>query len=256
MPISKKVYPSAVASLAILFFFLCTQQPSQVSRGEESVASAQRNAKPLKERVLTRAEQEALTPAEVLEMLRAGNQRFVAGTLTLRDHSAQVRKAALGQYPKAIILSCVDSRVPVEDVFDRGIGDIFVARNPGNFVNVDVVGGMEFACKLAGAKLILVLGHEDCGAIKGAIDHVQLGNLTTMLENIQPSVEQVAKRKGEETSKNEAFVQQVAKQNVRDAITNIRKLSPVLLDLERQGKIKMVGAIYNMDTGEVDFFEQ
>jgi carbonic anhydrase len=255
MQIKKSTSRLVVAGLATLLFSGCMQSAPS-SHHRESVAAEQGDVKPLKERVLSRAEQEALTPAEVLELLRAGNQRFVGGTLTLRDHSAQVRKAALGQYPKAIILSCVDSRVPVEDVFDRGIGDIFVARNPGNFVNVDVVGGMEFACKLAGAKLILVLGHEDCGAIKGAIDHVQLGNLTTMLENIQPSVEQVAKRKGEETSKNEAFVQQVAKQNVRDAITNIRKLSPVLLDLERQGKIKMVGAIYNMDTGEVDFFEQ
>jgi carbonic anhydrase len=255
MQIKKSTSRLVVAGLATLLFSGCMQSAPS-SHHRESVTAEQGDVKPLKERVLSRAEQEALAPAEVLELLRAGNQRFVGGTLTLRDHSAQVRKAALGQYPKAIILSCVDSRVPVEDVFDRGIGDIFVARNPGNFVNVDVVGGMEFACKLAGAKLILVLGHEDCGAIKGAIDHVQLGNLTTMLENIQPSVEQVAKRKGEETSKNEAFVQQVAKQNVRDAITNIRKLSPVLLDLERQGKIKMVGAIYNMDTGEVDFFEQ
>ena len=256
MPISKKVYPSAVASLVILFFFLCTQQPSQVSRGEESVASAQRNAKPLKERVLTRAEQEALMPAEVLEMLRAGNRRFVAGTLTLRDHSAQVRKAALGQFPKAIVLSCVDSRVPVEDVFDRGIGDVFVTRNAGNFVNVDVLGGMEFACKVAGAKLILVMGHEDCGAVKGAIDNVKLGNLTAMLKNIRPSVKEVAKKAGEGTSEDDAFVQKVTKQNVRDAIANIRKLSPVLVDLEQQGQLKIVGAVYNMDTGEVDFLEQ
>lgn len=252
----KQVYPSAVASLAILFFFLCTWQLSQVSRGAESVASAQKNAKPLKERVLTRAEQEALTPAEVLEMLRAGNRRFVAGTLTLRDHSSQVRKAALGQFPKAIVLSCVDSRVPVEDVFDRGIGDVFVARNAGNFVNVDVLGGMEFACKVAGAKLILVMGHEDCGAVKGAIDNVKLGNLTAMLKNIRPSVKEVAKKAGEGTSEDDRFVKKVTKQNVRDAIANIRKLSPILVDLEQQGQLKIVGAVYNMDTGEVDFLEQ
>ena len=189
-------------------------------------------------------------------MLREGNRRFAAGTLTLRDHSAQVRKAALGQFPKAIILSCVDSRVPVEDVFDRGIGDIFVTRNAGNFVNVDVLGGMEFACKVAGAKLILVMGHEDCGAVKGAIDNVKLGNLTAMLKNIRPSVAQVAEKVGEGTSGDEAFVQKVTKQNVRDAIANIRKHSPVLLDLERQGRLKIVGGIYNMDTGEVEFFDE
>ena len=211
--------------------------------------------KPLKERVLTKAEQAALSPAQVFEMLQAGNQRFADGTLTLRDHSAQVRKAALGQYPKAIILSCVDSRVPVEDVFDRGIGDVFVTRNAGNFVNVDVLGGMEFACKVAGAKLILVMGHDDCGAVKGAIDNVKLGNLTAMLKNIRPSVAQVAAKAGEGTSTDEAFVQKVTKQNVRDAIANIRKLSPVLLDLEKQGQLKIVGGVYDMDTGGVTFLD-
>ena len=210
---------------------------------------------PLKERVLTQKEQQALTPADVLSMLRDGNKRFADGTLTLRDHSAQVRKAALGQFPKAIILSCVDSRVPVEDVFDRGIGDIFVTRNAGNFVNVDVLGGMEFACKVAGAKLIVVMGHDDCGAVKGAIDNVKLGNLTAMLKNIRPSVAQVAEKKGKGTSADEKFVHQVTKQNVRDAIVNIREQSPVLSDMEKAGDIAIVGGVYNMDTGKVDFFK-
>ena len=237
-----------------MFLFMLTLDGASLALAEETGEID--GLKPLKERILTQAEQQALSPEEVFSMLRVGNQRFVAGTLTLRDHSAQVRKAALGQFPKAIILSCVDSRVPVEDVFDRGIGDIFVTRNAGNFVNVDVLGGMEFACKVAGAKLILVLGHEDCGAIKGAIDKVKLGNLTTMLENIQPSVTHVADEAGRETSAHEGFVQKVAKQNVRDAIANIRKFSPVLLNLERQGKIKVVGGIYNMNSGEVKFFDE
>ena len=237
-----------------MFLFMLTLDGASLALAEETGEID--GLKPLKERILTQAEQQALSPEEVFSMLRVGNQRFVAGTLTLRDHSAQVRKAALGQFPKAIILSCVDSRVPVEDVFDRGIGDIFVTRNAGNFVNVDVLGGMEFACKVAGAKLILVLGHEDCGAIKGAIDKVKLGNLTTMLENIQPSVTHVADEVGRETSAHEGFVQKVAKQNVRDAIANIRKFSPVLLNLERQGKIKVVGGIYNMNSGEVKFFDE
>lgn len=210
---------------------------------------------PLRERVLTQAEQQALTPEQVLEMLRAGNHRFMAGTLTLRDHSAQVRKAALGQFPKAIVLSCVDSRVPVEDVFDRGIGDVFVTRNAGNFVNVDVLGGMEFACKVAGAKLILVMGHDDCGAVKGAIDNVKLGNLTAMLKNIRPSVKEVTQEFGERTSADDEFVRKVTKQNVRDAIHNIRTQSPVLVDLEKQGDLKLVGAVYNMDSGAVEFLD-
>jgi carbonic anhydrase len=236
-----------------MFLFVFTLHASHALAEETSEIDG---LQPLKERILTQAEQQALTPEQVLGMLQAGNRRFMDGTLTLRDHSAQVRKAALGQFPKAIILSCVDSRVPVEDVFDRGIGDIFVTRNAGNFVNVDVLGGMEFACKVAGAKLILVMGHEDCGAVKGAIDNVKLGNLTAMLKNIRPSVAQVAEKAGEGTSADEGFVQKVAKQNVHDAITKIRKLSPVLLDLERQGKLKVVGGIYNMNTGEVEFFDE
>ncbi|MCA9006529.1 MAG: carbonic anhydrase, partial [Planctomycetaceae bacterium] len=144
--------------------------------------------KPLVNRVLTQEEQAKLTPDEVLTMLKEGNQRFVAGTLTARDHSKLVREAALGQYPKAVILSCLDSRVPVEDVFDRGIGDIFVARVAGNFENTDILGSMEFACKVAGSKLVFVLGHESCGAVNGAIDGVELGNITAMLANIKPAV--------------------------------------------------------------------
>jgi carbonic anhydrase len=236
-----------------MFLFMFTLDGASLALAEETGEID--GLKPLKEKILTQAEQQALSPEEVFSMLRVGNQRFVAGTLTLRDHSAQVRKAALGQYPKAIILSCVDSRVPVEDVFDRGIGDVFVTRNAGNFVNVDVLGGMEFACKVAGAKLIVVMGHEDCGAVKGAIDNVKLGNLTAMLKNIRPSVAQVADKEGKGTSGDEKFVHQVTKQNVRDAIANIREHSPVLSDMEKAGDIAIVGGVYNMDTGKVDFFK-
>jgi len=143
----------------------------------------------LREEVLTAEEQAALTPYEVIELLRQGNQRFVRNDLTLRDHSAMVRRSAGAQYPKAIVLSCVDSRVPVEDVFDRGIGDVFVARVAGNFVNPDILGSMEFACGVSGAKLILVMGHEHCGAVKAAIDGVEVGNITGMLARIRPAVE-------------------------------------------------------------------
>ena len=213
------------------------------------------NAPPLVERVLTQEEQEKLTPDEVLRLLQDGNRRFVSGTLTSRDHSKLVREAAKGQFPKAMILSCVDSRIPVEDVFDRGIGDVFVARVAGNFENTDILGSIEFACKVSGAKLVLVLGHEHCGAVKAAIDGAVLGNITPMLENIKPAVESVAGYKGDKSSNNPGFVHMVAEKNVRLTIEDIRTRSPILKEMEDEGKIKIVGAMYSMDTGEVEFLE-
>ena len=153
-------------------------------------------------------------------------------------------------------MSCLDARIPVEDVFDRGIGDVFVARVAGNFDNTDILGSMEFACKVSGSKLILVLGHEHCGAVKGAIDGVELGNITAMLANIRPAVDHFAEYKGEKTSKNEEFVHMVAEQNVRATIEDIRKNSPILQEMEAGGEIKIVGGLYEMNTGEVSFFEQ
>lgn len=202
--------------------------------------------------VLTQEERDALSPDDVLAILREGNERFVNNDLTERDHSAQIRAAVSGQHPKAAILSCVDSRVPVEDVFDRGIGDVFVGRVAGNFVNEDMLGSLEFACKVAGAKLIVVLGHEHCGAVKSAIDDVKLGNITAMLSKIRPAVEAVD-YDGERTSGNEAFVHMVCEANVRHNVDRIRAESPILKELEDGGAIKVVGATYDMDTGEVTF---
>mgnify|MGYP000524013422 CR=1 FL=1 len=165
-----------------------------------------------------------------------------------------MRKTASGQFPKAVILSCVDSRIPVEDVFDRGIGDIFVARVAGNFANTDILGSMEFACKVSGAKLVLVLGHEHCGAVKAAIDNVKLGNITAMLSNIRPAVEGV-KYAGQRSSQNSEFVHMVAEANVRNTIETIRKQSPILKELEDQGLIQITGALYDMDSGVVDFLK-
>ena len=210
---------------------------------------------PLVERVLTQAEQDKLTPDEVLRLLKDGNRRFVSGTLTSRDHSKLVREAANGQFPKAMILSCVDSRIPVEDVFDRGIGDVFVARVAGNFENTDILGSMEFACKVSGAKLVLVLGHEHCGAVKAAIDGVVLGNITRMLENIKPAVESISGYEGRKSSGNPEFVHMVAEKNVRLTIEDVRKRSTILKEMEDAGDIKIVGALYDMDTGEIDFLE-
>ena len=201
------------------------------------------------DRVLTRDEQQQLTPDQVLTLLREGNARFVAGDVTHRDHQAQVRAAVEGQWPKAIVLSCVDSRIPTEDVFDCGIGDLFVARVAGNFVNVDILGSMEFACN------VLVLGHEHCGAIKGAIDEVELGNLTALLAKIAPAVGET-QHEGPHTSKNPDYVHRVAEQNVRLNLKRIRAESEVLAALEAEGAIAIVGAMYDMDDGTVPFLAE
>lgn len=209
--------------------------------------------KPLIEKVLTAEEQANLTPDDVLKSLKEGNHRFVNNDLTARDHTVQIRKAANGQFPKAVVLSCLDSRVPVEDVFDKGIGDLFVARVAGNFVNEDILGSMEFGCKVAGSKLILILGHEHCGAVKAAVDNVKLGNITAMLSKIRPSVEGIHDYNGDKTSSNPEFVHMVCEKNVLRTIEDIRAGSPILKEMEDQGTIKIVGGVYDMDTGEVDF---
>ncbi len=210
---------------------------------------------PRTDRVLTQQEQQALSSDEIFQLFKEGNERFVSGTLTSRDHSAQVRDAADGQFPKAIVLSCVDSRVPVEDVFDLGIGDIFVARVAGNFENTDILGSMEYATKVSGAKMILVLGHEDCGAVKAAIDEVQLGNITAMLKNIKPAIDSLSDYEGEQSSSNLEFVHLVAEKNVRLSMDDIRERSPILNEMENDGQIAIIGGLYDMDTGVVEFLD-
>lgn len=209
----------------------------------------------LVETVLTEEEQEALSPAEVLESLRAGNERFIRSALTARDHSEMIRNSADSQFPKAIVLSCVDSRVPVEDVFDKGIGDIFVTRVFGNFVNDDILASMEFATKVAGAKLILVMGHENCGAIHAALDGTELGHMTKMLKNIKPAIKSSTVAKGPRNSKNRLLVHEVSENNVRIAMENIVNESPLLKKMRDNGKIDIKGAVYDMDTGVVNFIK-
>ncbi|MDU1889908.1 MAG: carbonic anhydrase family protein [Dysgonomonas sp.] len=207
--------------------------------------------------VLTKEEQDKLTPDKVLEILKQGNEEFISDNLTVRNNSERVRHAALGQYPKAVVLSCLDSRVPVEDVFHRGIGDIFVARVAGNIVNEDILGSMEYACKVSGSKLIVVLGHEYCGAIKSAIDDVKVGNITSMLSKVQPAVTKAKVNfEGEKTSKNPKFVEAVCDHNVHNVIGDIRKGSPILKEMEDKGEIKIVGGVYDMETGKVNFFSE
>jgi len=208
----------------------------------------------LTEEVLTAAQQAKLTPDTVLSILKKGNEEFIADALTIRNTSSRIRKAALGQYPKAVILSCLDSRVPVEDVFHRGIGDLFVARVAGNIVNDDILGSLEYACKVSGAKVVVVLGHEHCGAIKSAIDNVKLGNITTLLSKIRPAVEADHDGfKGEKVSSNKAYVHHVCVENIKLGIKNIREKSPILKEMETSGAIKIVGALYIMETGQVAF---
>ena len=195
------------------------------------------------------------TPAQVLDWLKRGNERFASGRPEPRDMLHDQEVTAAGQYPRAVILSCIDSRAPAEFIFDAGIGDLFNARIAGNIADADLVGSMEFACKVAGSKLVVVMGHTSCGAIKGACDRVQLGNLTGLLEKIQPAVSAVRDVAGERNSKNTAFVEAVAEANVRLTVERVRELSPILRDMESEGKIRIVGCMYDLETGRVRFFE-
>ncbi|WP_431244099.1 carbonic anhydrase family protein [Flavobacterium sp. P21] len=238
--------------LASILAVSCQKKETKDAKQTTTVDSIEKLV-PLKEKVLTAEEQKALTPDYVIQSLKDGNKRFRNNDLTLRDHSALVRDATEGQYPKAVILSCLDSRIPVEDVFDKGIGDLFVARVAGNFVNEDLLGSMEFGCKVSGAKLILVLGHESCGAIKSAIDDVKLGNITAMLSKIKPAIAKSKDFKGDKTSKNDEFVEHVAKTNVLETIENIKARSPILKEMADKGEIKIIGAYYDLHSGEVIF---
>jgi len=201
---------------------------------------------------LSKEQRDRMTPAKVIEELQKGNERFRAGKMAPRDYLAEKRSSASGQYPAAVILGCIDSRAPAEIIFDAGIGDTFNARIAGNVVNDDLLGSMEFACAAAGAKLILLLGHTACGAVKGAIDDVVLGNLTGLLARIKPAIP-ATKFDGEKSSKNAVYVDAVARTNVGLAIENIRRRSPVLEDLEKKGSIQITGAMYNIASGMVEF---
>lgn len=202
---------------------------------------------------LTKDMRDQLTPDQILETLKRGNERFRAGKMSPHDYLAQKRATVAAQYPAAVILSCIDSRAPAEIILDTRIGDAFNARIAGNIADDDVLGSLEFACAVAGAKLVLVMGHTGCGAIKGAIDGAQLGNLTGLLSKIRPAVD-ATRYEGERTSKNGEFVDDVAMTNVRLTIGAIRERSEVLAGLENGGKIKLVGAMYRLAGGRVDFF--
>jgi carbonic anhydrase len=192
---------------------------------------------------LTRVRGDTLTPEKAFDLLKAGNARFVAGKTTHRNLPESVRATAAGQYPFGAIVSCMDSRVPVELVFDLTVGDAFSLRVAGNVINPDILGSLEFATKVSGAKLIVVLGHTSCGAVKGAVEGVRLGNLTGILERIVPP-----------GSKGHSSVEQVTEQNVRNAMKDIREKSPIVRELLDSGAVRLVAGMYDVETGRATFF--
>ncbi len=203
----------------------------------------------------TKDTQAAISPDNAIKLLKEGNQRFVASKMANRDLLDQVKDTSTGQYPFATVLSCIDSRVSAELIFDQGVGDIFSARVAGNIVNEDVLGSIEFACKLAGTKVLVILGHTSCGAVKGACDDAKLGNLTILLDKIKPAVDAVSEPSDTSlrNSKNIDFVNEVAVKNVHMTIENTRNMSSVLREMEDNGEIKIVGAMYDINDGKVTF---
>ena len=207
--------------------------------------------------VVTAEEQQRLSPSQILMKMQEGNERFVAGEFTPQDYRSQVQATSSGQYPLAVVLSCLDSRVIPEAAFDMGKGDLFVGRVAGNFENVDMLGSMEFATAVAGSKVIVVLGHSACGAVKGAVDGVELGNLTATLANIDPAIE-AAKREGvagPHDSSNTPYVDAVVEHNVRQTVADISARSQVLRDRVHNGELLIVGGVYDLGTGKVSWLD-
>lgn len=202
---------------------------------------------------LTKDLRDKLSPDQIIQAMKNGNARFRKGERKERNYLREQKTSASGQYPAAALLTCMDARAPAEVIMDLGIGDIFNCRVAGNVQNADILGSLEYGCKLAGAKVVLVMGHTGCGAIKGAIDNAELGNLTGLLAKIKPAIEATA-HTGERTAKNYAFVNAVSRKNVEMTVADIRKDSSVLAELEAKGTIKITGAMYNLETGAVEFF--
>jgi carbonic anhydrase len=234
---------SSVASLAVALLFVAGCKSSQPPVYPVTIAPP------------NKASQSAMTQQKVLTALREGNFRFATGHPLVRDFPADVKTTAPAQHPYAIVLSCIDSRVPIEIVLDQGIGEIFSARVAGNVLNEDILGSMEYACKESGSKLIVVIGHSGCGAIKGAADHVELGNLTGLLAKIQPAMDAVPADVQPRNSQNHAFVDDVSEANVKLVVKQIRERSPVLRDMLDKGEIGIVGGFYDLSTGTVRFYE-
>lgn len=203
----------------------------------------------------TKEKQELLTPENALNILKEGNERFVNNIKAHRNLLEQVNETSAGQYPFAAILSCIDSRTSAELIFDQGLGDILSIRIAGNILNEDILGSMELACKIAGSKLIVVLGHTKCGAIEGACNNIVLGNLTALLNKIKPAIEQETETKTDRNSKNEKFLRNITFNNVFITVKKVREQSRILREMEDIGEIKIIGGVYDVDTGNVTFFD-
>ena len=207
-------------------------------------------------KTLTKEMQAAITPIQALELLKEGNKRFVNNLKVNRNLLQQANETSDGQHPFAVILSCIDSRTSAELIFDQGLGDIFSVRIAGNIINEDILGSMEFGCKAAGAKIIVVLGHTKCGAIKGACDHVEMGNLTGLLSKIQPAVDDEKTETENRSSANSEFVEKVSKINVKRTVQEVMKRSPILKEMIDAGSLGIVGGTHDISTGEVTFYSE
>ena len=207
-------------------------------------------------KTLTKEIQAAITPAKALELLKEGNKRFVNNLKANRNLLQQANETSDGQHPFAVILSCIDSRTSAELIFDQGLGDVFSVRIAGNIVNEDILGSMEFACKLAGAKIIVVLGHSKCGAVKGACDHAEMGNLTALLSKIRPAVDDETETTENRSSKNGIFVENVAAINVKRTVEAIKERSTILSQMISNGEIGIIGGMHELSTGEVTFYDE
>ena len=207
-------------------------------------------------KTLTKEMQTAITPSMALELLKDGNRRFVSNLKVNRNLLQQANETLDGQHPFAVILSCIDSRTSAELIFDQGLGDIFSVRIAGNIINEDILGSMEFGCKVAGSKIIVVLGHTKCGAVKGACDHVEMGNLTALLTKIRPAVDDETTTKENRNSSNPEFVEKVSTINVKRTVKSIMERSPILKEMIESGEIGIVGGTHDISTGEVTFFTE
>ncbi|NPD84837.1 carbonic anhydrase [Lentimicrobium sp. L6] len=247
----KKSFSLLFISLLALFVISCNQSEQQSDSNTESPVLTSTKVKT----VMTKQMQDALTPDAALKDLLEGNQRYVSGNMENRDLNAQISATTNGQFPKAVILACIDSRVPVEYIFDQGVGDVFVARVAGNIEDKDLLGSMEYGVAVAGSKVLMVMGHENCGAVKSAIKQVDVGsiNVDNLLAQIEPAIQNV---EGERNYKDKAYFDHVIKENVSQTIADIRKNSHILSNLEKEGKVKIVGAYYSLTDGKVTLLDE